>query len=230
MSDNNAQLLPYEEMLKAGMHFGRKKTVFNPNMERYVYSVRDGICIIDLLKTQTQLKFTVEYLKKVINEGGIILFVAVTKQSVESVKDLADSLGMPYVLDRWLGGTLTNFKIINLRVKRLEEMEKLVTTEAFEKYTKKERLLFMRELDKMKKKFDGLKKLTKMPEVVFVSSLKESALPVAEGKKMGLNVVGISNTDSDPESIDYVIPANDRSKKSVDLIINSIKNELIVNK
>jgi len=230
MSDNNAQLLPYEEMLKAGMHFGRKKTVFNPNMERYVYSVRDGICIIDLLKTQTQLKFTVEYLKKVINEGGIILFVAVTKQSVESVKDLADSLGMPYVLDRWLGGTLTNFKIINLRVKRLEEMEKLVTTEAFEKYTKKERLLFMRELDKMKKKFDGLKKLTKMPEVVFVSSLKESALPVAEGKKMGLNVVGISNTDSDPESIDYVIPANDRSKKSVDLIINSIKNELIANK
>jgi len=230
MSDNNSQLLPYEEMLKAGMHFGRKKTVFNPNMERYVYSVRDGICIIDLLKTQTQLKFTVEYLKKVIKEGGIILFVAVTKQSVESVKDLADSLGMPYVLDRWLGGTLTNFKIINLRVKRLEEMEKLVTTEAFEKYTKKERLLFMRELDKMKKKFDGLKKLTKMPEVVFVSSLKESALPVAEGKKMGLNVVGISNTDSDPESIDYVIPANDRSKKSVDLIINSIKNELIANK
>jgi len=230
MSDNNAQLLPYEEMLKAGMHFGRKKTVFNPNMERYIYSVRDGICIIDLLKTQTQLKFTVEYLKKVIKEGGIILFVAVTKQSVESVKNLADSLGMPYVLDRWLGGTLTNFKIINLRVKRLEEMEKLITTEAFEKYTKKERLLFMRELDKMKKKFDGLRKLTKMPEVVFVSSLKESALPVAEGKKMGINVVGISNTDSDPESIDYVIPANDRSKKSVDLIINSIKTELAANK
>jgi small subunit ribosomal protein S2 len=229
MSEINAELLPYEEMLKAGMHFGRKKTVFDPNMGRYVYSVRDGICIIDLLKTQAQLMFTVEYLKKVIKEGGIILFVAVTKQSVESVKDLADSLGMPYVLDRWLGGTLTNFKIINSRVKRLEEMEKLVTTEAFEKYTKKERLLFMRELDKMKKKFDGLKKLSKMPEVLFVSSLKESSLPVAEGKKMGVKIVGISNTDSDPESIDYVIPANDRSKKSVDLIVNSIKKEVVQN-
>ncbi|HAU07525.1 MAG: 30S ribosomal protein S2 [Candidatus Yanofskybacteria bacterium GW2011_GWF1_44_227] len=225
MSENNITL-SYEDMLKAGMHFGRKKTVFDPNMGRYVFTVRDGICIIDLLKTMNQLKFTTEYLKKVVKDGGMILFVAPTKQSTESVKDLAVSLGMPYVMDRWLGGTLTNFKIINSRVKRLEEMEKQVVSEMFEKLTKKERLLFNRELAKMKVKFEGLKKLTRMPDVVFVASLKESSLPIAEAKKMSVKIVGITNTDSDPDSVDYVIPANDRSKKSVDMIISAIKKEL----
>lgn len=225
MSENNITL-SYEDMLKAGMHFGRKKTVFNPNMGRYVFTVRDGICIIDLLKTMNQLKFTTEYVKKVVKDGGMILFVAPTKQSTESVKDLAVSLGMPYVMDRWLGGTLTNFKIINSRVKRLEEMEKQVTSEMFEKLTKKERLLFNRDLAKMKVKFEGLKKLTRLPDLVFVASLKESSLPIAEAKKMGVKVAGITNTDSDPDSVDYVIPANDRSKKSVDMIISAIKKEL----
>lgn len=228
MSENN-QIVSYEDMLKAGMHFGRKKTVFNPNMERYVFTVRDGICIIDLLKTQNQLKFTIEFLKKVLKDGGTILFVAPTKQSTEAVKDLALSLGMPYVLDRWLGGTLTNFKIINSRVKKLEEMERQVGSETFEKLTKKERLLFTRELDKMKIKFDGLKKMAKLPDVLFVTSLKEGSLPIAEAKKMGVRVAGITNTDSNPDSVDYVIPANDRSKKSVDLIISAIKKELITN-
>ncbi len=226
MSENTTSI-PYEEMLKAGMHFGRKKTVFNPNMGRYVYTVRDGICIIDLLKTQTQLKFSSEFVKKVHKDGGVILFVAPTKQSVESIKDLAVSLGMPYVLERWLGGTLTNFKIINSRVKRLEEMEKQVNSEMFEKLTKKERLLFNRELDKMKTKFEGLKKLTKIPDVVFVASLKEGSLPIAEARKIGVKIVAISNTDSNPEIVDYVIPANDRSKKSIDLIVDAIKQELI---
>jgi small subunit ribosomal protein S2 len=228
MSENN-QIISYEDMLKAGMHFGRKKTVFNPNMERYVYTVRDGICIIDLLKTQNQLRFSVEFMKKTVKDGGTILFVAPTKQSVESIKELAISLGMPYVLDRWLGGTLTNFKIIASRVKKLEEMEKQVGSEMFERLTKKERLLFNRELDKMKIKFEGLKKMAKLPDIVFVTSLKEGSLPIAEAKKMKVKVVGISNTDSNPDSVDYVVPANDRSKKSIDLIVQAIKKELTSN-
>lgn len=225
MSETQLQV-DYEDMLKAGMHFGRKKTVFNPAMERYVFTVKDGICIIDLLKTQIQLKNSTEFLKKILESGGLILFVSLTKQASESVKDLAESLKMPYVLDRWLGGTLTNFKVVNDRVKKMEEMENAQKTGELEKYTKKERTVFAKELEKMQTKFGGLRQLTRIPDVVFVSSLKESALPVHESKITGVKVVGIANTDSNPDEVDYVIPANDRSKKSVDLIIQTIKNSL----
>lgn len=219
--------ISYEDMLRAGMHFGRKKTVFNPAMDRYVFTVRDGICILDLLKTQVQLKNSIEFLKKVVNDGGLILFVAITKQSVESVKDLAESLNMPYVLDRWLGGTMTNFKIMSDRIKKLEEMETAQKSGELEKYTKKERTVFAKELQKMQTKFNGLKKLTRIPDVVFVSSLKESELPIREAKRLGVKIVAIANTDSNPDEANYVIPANDRSKKSVDLIIQAIKTELV---
>ena len=218
--------ISYEDILKAGMQFGRKKTVFNPAMKQYVYTVRDGICIIDLLKTQAQLTYTTEYLKKIIANNGMILFVALTKQSVDSTRDLAQSLNMPYVLDRWIGGSLTNYKVIAARVKRLEEMEQQMTTGELDKYTKKERLMFSREMEKMKVHFEGLKRLTRMPDLVFVSSLKESALPIREAKKMGIQVAGIANTDANPDIVNYVIPANDRSKKSVDLILNRLQEEL----
>jgi small subunit ribosomal protein S2 len=218
--------ISYEDMLAAGMHFGRKKTVFNPRMEPYVYTVRDGICIIDLLKTQTQLKNTTEFFKKTLQNGGLILFVALTKQSSESVKDLAIALNQPYVVDRWIGGSLTNFKVINARVRKLEEMEKDLKAGKFDKYTKKERLMLTREMAKMATHFEGLKKLTRMPDVVFVSSLKESALPVHEAKLMKVNVVAITNTDANPNDVNYAIPANDRSKKSVDLIITALQKEL----
>lgn len=114
---DNKMTINYEDMLGAGMHFGRKRTVFNPAMERYVFTVRDGICIIDLLKTQVQLENSMEFLKKTLEGGGLVLFVALTKQSLDTVKDLAESLNMPYVLDRWLGGTLTNFGVISERIK-----------------------------------------------------------------------------------------------------------------
>jgi small subunit ribosomal protein S2 len=222
----DSQLISYDDMLKSGMHFGRKKTVFHPGMGPYVFTVRDGICIIDLLKTQIYIRQTIEALRKVVDSGGIILFVALTKQSTESVKELAIELGMPYVVDRWLGGTLTNYKILNSRVKRLEEMERQVVSGELDKYVKKERTMFNKELAKMKVKFDGLKKLTRLPDFVFVSSLKESMLPVREAQKMGIRVAAITNTDSDPRLANCLIPANDRSKKSVDLIVHSIKSEL----
>ena len=133
---------------------------------------------------------------------------------------------MPYVLNRWLGGTLTNFKVLHSRVKRLEEMERQQKAGELDKYTKKERLLFDREMKKMGEKFEGLKKLIKMPDLVFVSSLKESALPAREAKRMKVKVAAISNTDANPGEVDFVIPANDRSKKSVDLIIETIKEDL----
>ncbi|HEY4474567.1 MAG TPA: 30S ribosomal protein S2 [Candidatus Paceibacterota bacterium] len=220
----------YEDMLKAGMHFGRKKTVYNPLMSRYVFTVRDGICIIDLLKTQVQLKNSIEFLKSTLAKNGIVLFVALTKQSVDSTKELAEALNMPYVLDRWLGGTLSNYKVISSRVKKLEELEKATKSGELDKYTKKERMMFNKELQKMSVHFEGLKKLTRLPDAVFVSSLKESALPIREAKKIDIKTLGIANTDSNPDDMDYVIPANDRSKRSVDLIMEIIKNELVNNK
>lgn len=225
---NNETTVNYEEMLKAGMHFGRKKTVFNPSMKDYVFTIRDGICIIDLLKTQAQLRNSIEFLRKTLENNGLVLFVALTKQSVESTKALAEALNMPYVLDRWLGGTLTNFKVINSRVKRLEELERATKSGELDKYTKKERMMFNKELQKMSVNFEGLKKLTRVPEVIFVTSLKESVLPVREAKRTKVKIVGIVNTDADPNELDYIIPANDRSKKSVDLVLETIKTELTV--
>ncbi len=219
-------LIPYESMLKAGTHFGRKKSVFNPGMKKYVFTVRDGVCIIDLLKTQAELHKSLEYLKGVMAKNGLILFVALSKQAGDSIKDLAESLGMPYVLDRWLGGTLTNFKELNGRVKRMEEMERQKSAGELDKYTKKERTMFDKDLAKMQKRFGGLRKLTRVPDVVFVSSLKEGALPVREAKRMGVKVIAVCNTDSNPDDADFSIPANDKSKKSVDLIIDIFKQEL----
>lgn len=214
-------------MLKAGMHFGRKKTVFNPKMKKYVFTVKEGICIIDLLRTQAELKTAGEYLKKIIDGNGLILFVGLTKQSVDGIKDLAETLNMPYVVDRWLGGTLTNFKIISGRLKKLETMEKEQKSGALDKYTKKERLLFERELGKMNVRFGGLRKLVRLPDAVFVSSLKESSLPIREAKITKVPVVALANTDADPETVNHIIPANDRSKKSIDLILEALKKELI---
>lgn len=218
----------YEDMLKAGMHFGRKKAAFNPLMEKFVFTVRDGICIIDLLKTQEKIGEMIEFLKKYLAENKLILFVAATKQSRESVKTLAEKLGMPYVLDRWIGGTLTNFKVIQARVKKLEDMERQMAEGKLDKYTKKERLMFEREAAKMKERFDGLKRLVRLPDLLFVSSVKEGQLPINEAKRMHIAVTGIANTDADPGALQQVIPANDRSRMSVDLIINAIQDGLAV--
>jgi small subunit ribosomal protein S2 len=214
-------------MIKAGMHFGRKKTVFHPKMEPFVYTLKDSIYIIDLIKTTSAIARSADFIKKSIAEGKIVLFVGQTKQSLQAVKETAEALNMPYVLERWLGGTITNFKTINARVKYLEDLEKKQASGDFEKYTKREKSMKEKEIVALKKNFDGLRKLTRVPDVVFVSSLKESQLPVKEAKLTGIKVVGIVNTDSNPEQIDYPIPANDNSKKSVELILETIKNAII---
>ncbi len=226
MADLQDTLILYEDMLKAGMHFGRKKTVFHPAMGPFVFMVRDGICIIDLLETQKKLVEMIAFLKEKVASGGLILFVAPTKQSRDAVRVLADSLDMPYVLDRWLGGILTNFKVINNRVKKLEELERAQVAGELAKYTKKEQLMKERELRKMQERFGGLKKLTRLPDLVFVSSVKEGKLPIAEARRVGIRVAGIVNTDADPKLVDFAVPANDRSKVSLDLIFDVLTKEL----
>ncbi len=228
MTDINPQFLPaYEDMVKAGMHFGRKKTIFHPNMKPFIYTLKDDVYILDLIKTTDTLIKAADFMKKAVVEGKTILFVGLTKQSADSVKTVAEALNMPYVINRWLGGSLTNFKTIMSRVKYLEDLEKEQALGGFEKYTKKERILKEREIAAMKIKFDGIRKMAKIPDILFVASLKESQIPVREAKIAGVQVVGIVNTDSDPKKIDYPITANDNSKKSVELIMEAIKQALL---
>jgi len=226
MSKLEIQLPQYEDMIKAGMHFGRKKTIFHPNMEPFVYTLKDNIYIIDLIKTASALIKAVDFIQKSIAEGKLILFVGQTKQSVQAVKETADALNMPYVLERWLGGCLTNFKTINARVKYLEDLEKKQAAGDFEKYTKREKAIKEKEIAALRKNFDGLRKLTRVPDAIFITSLKEGQLPVREAKHSGVKIIGIVNTDSDPRQIDYPIPANDNSKKSVELILETIKRAI----
>lgn len=227
MENNTQQFLPaYDDMIKAGMHFGRKKTIFHPNMKPFVYSLKDNIYILDLIKTGDSILTALDFLKKSVAEGKTILFVGLTKQSVASIQSAAETLGSPYVINRWLGGTLTNFKTIISRVKYLEDLEKKQAENGFAEYTKKEKIMIEREMAALRQKFDGIRKLNKVPDIVFVSSLKESQLPVHEAKLAGVKLVGIVNTDSNPEQLDYPIIANDNSKKSVELIMDAIVKSL----
>ena len=209
--------------MKAGMHFGRKKTVFNPGAKPFVYMQKDNICILDLVKTREGILKAADFLKKTITEGKVILFTGLTKQSTEAVKAVAEALNMPYVADHWRGGTLTNFKTIIARVRYLEDLERKQAEGEFDKYTKKEKALKEHEIAVLKQKFDGIRKLAKVPDVLFISSLKESQLPVREAKRVGIKIVGIVNTDSDPGQIDFPIAANDNSRKSVEMIMQAIR-------
>jgi small subunit ribosomal protein S2 len=219
--------LSYEDMIKAGMHFGRKKTVFNPNMKQYVHALKENIYIIDLIKTSKNLSDSISFMRQVIEDGGVILFVGTTSQSKNAVKEAAESLNMPYVINRWLGGTLTNFKIVISRVKYLENLEHERETGGFQKYTKKERLDKEREIESLRIKYDGLRTLTKLPNAVFVTSTKENQIAIKEAIKMKIKLIGIINTDSNPDQLDWPIPSNDNARKSVEFIMNAVKESLV---
>ncbi len=225
MSEKN-NMPTYEEMLATGMHLGRKKSVFNPRMKQYVYTMKDGLHIIDLIKTQESLINTIAEIKKIMEAEGQVLFVGITKQSRDAIKELADALNMPYVQDRWVGGTLSNFKTISSRVRYLKEMEEKLKSDQMAKYTKKERLGFEREYQKMEDKFGGLRRMNKLPELVFVTSTKNSLVAIREANSIGLNVAGITNTDGDPKLLKFPIPASDSSRRSVEMILKTIKDSV----
>ena len=217
----------YEDMIKAGTHFGRKKTIFHPNMKPFIYAAKENIYLLDLVKTSEALVAAVEFLKGSLAQGKMILFVGITKPSADPIIATAEALGMPYVVERWLGGTLTNFKVITSRVKHLEQLEKEQASGGFEKYTKKERILKEREMTILRQRYDGIRKLTRLPDVVFVSSLQESQLPIREALALKIPTVGLVNTDSNPKQLTYPIPANDNARKSVELILEAVREALV---
>lgn len=228
MSEINwANIIPsHEEMLAAGLHYGRKKSVRHPKMEPFLHGLRDSIHIINVFKTEEELKKAIEFLKKTRDEGGLILWAALNSHSEGKIKEIADLTGTPYIKERWLGGTMTNFKTIQERIKHYKDVSEKWENREKGDLTKKERHELSHELKLLKDKFEGLERLSKVPDVLFLASLRNGNLPLREAKRLGVKIVAICNTESDPTSVDYPIPANDNARQSVELILETIKKAL----
>lgn len=211
-----------EEMMKAGVHFGHQKARRNPKMDEYIFTTRKGINIIDLQKTQEKIKEALEFIKAVKKSGKNILFVGTKIQAKDLVKELAVASGMPFVSERWLGGTFTNFKVIRGRTKYLVDSEGMLERGEFKKYTKFEQMKKMEELEKMEKRMGGIKNMVELPGAVFAISVKEDNLAITEARKMNIPVISITDTNVDPSQIDYPIPANDDAISSLRLILSYV--------
>lgn len=229
MSEINwANIIPsHEEMLAAGLHYGRKKSVRHPKMEPFLYGLRDSIHIINLFKTEEELKRAIEFLKKTREDGGLILWAALNSHSEGKIKELADLTGMPYIKGRWVGGTMTNFKTIQERIKYYKDASERWESRESGDLTKKQKHELFHEIKLLKDKFEGLERLSRVPDVIFMASLRNGSLPLKEAKKLGVKTVAICNTESDPTSVDYPIPANDNARQSVELILEAIKKGLV---
>jgi small subunit ribosomal protein S2 len=212
------------DMLKAGVHFGHKKSLWNPKMAPYIYTTRNGIHILDLEKTKSKLNDALSFAKDVASKGGIILFVGTKRQAKEAVRKAATSCGMPYIVTRWLGGTFTNFRTIQRTIKKMERLEKMIADGEIGKYTKKEQLMIKREVEKMRTFFSGIKDMKKLPEAIFVVDTKYDHIPVEEAKQSKVKVVGLVDTNSDPTKVDYVIPSNDDATKVIVFMTEAMAN------
>ena len=209
-----------EEMMKNGVHFGHQKARRNPKMDEYIFTTRKGINIIDLQKTYEKLQETIDFIKAIKKSGKSILFVGTKIQAKDLVRDVAQISGMPFVTERWLGGTFTNFKVIRGRTRYLvESQDKLVKGE-YKKYTKFEQMKKIEELEKMEKRMGGIKFMTELPGAIFAASIKEDNLAIIEAKKMGIPVIAIADTNTDPSRVDYPIPANDDAISSLRLVLS----------
>ncbi|MDD3480626.1 MAG: 30S ribosomal protein S2 [Patescibacteria group bacterium] len=215
-----ADKIDLKEMLEAGVHFGHKKDRWNPKMRSFIFTERNGVHIFDLTITKKKLEEAMRLVEKITSEGGTVLFVGTKNQVKSIVTDAAESVGMPYLTNRWPGGMLTNFQTIVGRLKYLEETE-AKTADEKSNLTKKERLSLNREIIKLKETFEGVKDMRKLPEVVFVSDIVKERIAVREAKKAGIMVIGIADSNANPD-IEYVIPANDDAVKSVAYIVGKI--------
>lgn len=216
-----------EDLLKSGVHFGHLTRRWDPKMKPYIFMERNGIHIIDLQKTLKNLEQAYNAVKEIVATGDPILFVGTKKQAKDILKAEAMRCEMPYIVERWLGGTLTNFSTIKKSVRHLENLEKMVLDGTVEKLTKKERLHIEREIEKMKKVFAGIQDLKKIPGALFVVDIKKEEIAVREAKKLRVPIVAIVDTNCDPTQIDYPIPGNDDSTKSITVITRIIADAIL---
>jgi small subunit ribosomal protein S2 len=210
------------DLLEAGVHFGHQTRRWNPKMRRFIHGERNGIYIIDLLKTAALLQQSQEFAAQLAHRGGTVLFVGTKKQARDTIKDVAEAAGMPYVNQRWLGGLLTNFQTINLRIRRLHDLERYETEGQLELLPTRERMSAQADLAKLRANLGGVKNMQRVPDAMFVIDLKTEAIAVKEAQRLRIPIVGLVDTNCDPDGIDYVIPGNDDAIRSCALITKAI--------
>ena len=211
----------FDQLLQAGCHFGHLKRKWNPAMAQYIYTERNGIHIIDLHKTVVKIDEAADALKQIAKSGKRILFVATKKQTKEIIAQKAESVGMPYVIKRWPGGMLTNFPTIRTAVKKMANIDKLMQDGTFANLSKRELLQVTRQRAKLEKNLGSIADLTRLPSALFVVDVLKEQIAVREANRLGIPVFGIVDTNSDPKNIDFVIPANDDAKDSVETILTA---------
>ena len=216
-----------KQLLEAGVHFGHQTRRWDPRMAEYIFQARNGIHIIDLQKTSKKLDEAYAFIREQAEEGKTFLFVGTKKQAQECMKEAAEKSGMFYVNQRWLGGMLTNFDTIRTRVERLKELETMEQDGTFEVLPKKEVILLKKEMEKLEKNLGGIKEMTEIPGVIFVVDPKKEHIAILEAKKLGIPVVGLIDTNCNPEDLDYVIPGNDDAIRAVKLIADTMANAII---
>lgn len=214
-------------LIEAGAHFGHLTRRWNPKMKPYIFMEKNGIHIIDLKKSLGLLNQAYQQMVEAVSQGNSVLFVGTKKQAKGVIESEARRCGMNWVSERWLGGMLTNFSTIRKSVKRLQNIEKQETDGTFEKITKKERLFLTRERDKLKKILEGVETMSRLPGAVFVVDIKKEDIAVKESKRLNIPVFAIVDTNCDPDSIDYLIPANDDAVKTIELIIKHMADAVI---
>ena len=213
-------------LLEAGVHFGHQKRRWNPKMKEYIYTTRDDIYIIDLAKTVKKLEEAYEALKQIATNGGKVLFVGTKKQAQEAVEEAAVRTNMYFMNERWLGGTLTNFKTIRARIRRLDEIEKMEADGTFDLLPKKEVINIKKEYDKLNKNLRGIREMKKTPQAMIIVDPRKEDIAIKEAHKLGIPVFGIVDTNCDPDVVDYVIPGNDDAVRAVKLIIGALTNAI----
>ena len=211
-------------LLEAGVHFGHQKRRWNPKMKEYIYTTRDDIYIIDLQKTAKKLEEAYKEAKRIAEEGGMFLFVGTKKQAQEAAEENALRTNMYFVNERWLGGTLTNFKTIKSRIKRMEEIEKMEQDGTFDLLPKKEVLGIRKEYDKLYRNLRGIREMKKLPDALVIVDPKKEEIAIKEAHILGIPVFGVVDTNCDPDMVDYVIPGNDDAVRSVKLMIGVLTN------
>ncbi len=218
--------LTTQELLEAGVHFGHLRKKWNPKMLPYIFMERKGIHLIDLNKTIQCLETSANTLKSMARQGRQILFVGTKKQAKEIVSRYAQEVGMPYVTERWLGGMLTNFSTIRKSIKKMQNIDKMLADGTLANITKKEKLMMARDRDKLNRVLGGIANLNRIPSAIFIVDITHEHIALAEAKKLGLTTFGMVDTNSDPNKIDFAIPANDDASKSIELILNYITNAI----
>ena len=214
-------------LLEAGVHFGHQTKRWNPKMKEYIYNSRDDIYIIDLQKTVTKLEEAYEALNKIASDGGKVLYVGTKKQAQEVCKEEAERSNMYYMTERWLGGTLTNFRTIRRRVNRLEEIEKMEKDGTFDRLPKKEVVGLKKEYEKLNKNLCGIREMTKLPQAVIIVDSTKEYNAIHEARKLGIPVFGLIDTNCDPDDVDYVLPANDDAVRSIKVVLGALTNAII---